>query len=91
MHLNLLLTVEYWGENVTRTNLTNPMPYSALVYNNNNSNNNYYNNNNNRTKMCVINPNILSANQDTGFSKSVKMNHIGQHKSHHERLGSEKP
>ena len=44
----------------------------------------------NRTKKCGgINPNRLSANQVTGFSKSVKMNLIGLCGSRHERLGSE--
>ena len=41
------------------------------------------------TKRCGINPNRLSANQATGFSKSVKMNLIGQRGSRNERLGSE--
>ena len=41
------------------------------------------------TKKCGINPNRLSANQVTGFSKSVKMNLIGQRGSRNERLRSE--
>ena len=61
--------MDYWGGNVTLTNLTNPI---AVFYNNNNNNNNIIiiviiivliYKKKTVPKKCGINPNRLSVNQ----------------------------